>query len=259
MYLFRKVESSGRVEGIVIFYEFLKENYLLIHKNPEDFVTGQYTKARAFITISQNILLWIFALRFQTLAWTKSNTVNIILGSPLIFFDRPEFAAQVLSLFTILLAFIGQENQNQNFNNNLTLFIFKTGSYLIIHDWKGIAPFVQLFHKFEFIETLELTERNRRIFSKKTKFFVKYCLICTYLGVYGFYMFLIIMTAVINYLRPQPYQLLSTLIWLPPTMLLIRISGALCFTSFFYVYIIVQYMCLRFRQIYLAIRLDVQG
>ena len=108
MYLFKKVESTERLEGIVIFYEFLNENYLLIHKNADEFFTGQYKKGRAFITVSQNILLWLFALRFQILAWTESNTVDIILGSPLIFFDRPEFTAQPISLLATLLSIIGQ-------------------------------------------------------------------------------------------------------------------------------------------------------
>ena len=105
--------------------------------------------------------------------------------------------------------------------------------------------------KMSSFETLELNNKNLKIFDKWTKIIWKFINICVMVGKSKFYLFgiLFFLFWVIN--DPCLARIISSIIWLPShLLLLVRTSGAQMLFTFYYVFFVSLYLKLRFRQIY---------
>lgn len=135
-----------------------------------------------------------------------------------------------------------------------------SGTFMLYKAYLRKAHFVDLYHMMEYYETLKLFGQYRMEFAKKTKFFANYILLIVTLGQIGFALIYVLLTGFLIYMYANMYMVISSILWLPSTLIAIRTVGAHMLTSFYYVYIISLYLKLRFRQIYDSLKtLNVHG
>ena len=120
---------------------------------------------------------------------------------------------------------------------------------MLYKSYTRTEQFTQVFRKLEFFETLELVPRFRHIFERKTKFFAIYIVTLVDIVTYVTYVSLIGFHLIAYLILPSTAMLVSTILWLPLTIFMVRGLVAMFITCFFYVYMITLYLSLRFRSI----------
>lgn len=101
-------EMRGKVEGMAIFHKYFSSNHILVTRNAEQYYNGIVERRRALIAYTQNIIIWLFAIKFQILALIRDEKVDLIFANPVALLKRPDIAAQGLSILTTLFGYIGK-------------------------------------------------------------------------------------------------------------------------------------------------------
>src|ERR1700761_2784941 len=104
----RKLIKLREDDVLINFERYLSQNYILLHKTSDDYVNYKsIDRKRAFIAYTQNINIWLFAIKWQILALFRDQRLDLLLGNPALPLSRPEIVLQALAIICYLLGFIG--------------------------------------------------------------------------------------------------------------------------------------------------------
>ena len=104
----RNVFKLRDVNVLVNFETYLNRNYILLHKTSDDYVNNKsIDRKRAFIAYTQNINIWLFAIKFQILALFRDQWLDLLLGNPALPLSRPEIVVQAVAIICYLIGYFG--------------------------------------------------------------------------------------------------------------------------------------------------------
>ena len=104
----RKLIKLREDDVLVNFERYLSQNYILVHKTSDDYVNNKIIdRKRTFIAYTQNINIWLFAIKWQILTLFRDKRLDLLLANPTVILSKPEIAAQTLAILGYLLGFIG--------------------------------------------------------------------------------------------------------------------------------------------------------
>ena len=96
------------VNVLVNFETYLNRNYILLHKTSDDYVNNKsIDRKRAFIVYTQNINIWLFAIKFQILVFFRDQWLDLLLDNPALPLSRPEIVVQLVAIICYLIGYIG--------------------------------------------------------------------------------------------------------------------------------------------------------
>ena len=104
----KRPEKKGQVVGLVNFELYLNTNYIFVSESSDDYVNNKSVdRRRALIAFTQNINIWLFAIKWQILAIFRNERIDNLLANPMVPLSRPRIPAQVLAILCVLFGFIG--------------------------------------------------------------------------------------------------------------------------------------------------------
>ena len=104
----RKLKFNENVDVLVNFERYLGRKYILITKSSDDYVNNKsIDRKRAFIAYTQNINIWLFAIKWQILALFRDERLDLLLGNPTLTLFKPEIADQAMAIVCYMIGFIG--------------------------------------------------------------------------------------------------------------------------------------------------------
>ena len=96
------------VDVLVNFERIISKYYILVHKTIDDYIKNKsIDRKRAFIAYTQNINIWLFAIKWQILAIFRNQMLDILLANPVLSISKQEIVAQALALVCYLVGFCG--------------------------------------------------------------------------------------------------------------------------------------------------------
>ena len=104
----RKLKFNENVDVMVNFERLLTRNCILVPKTSDDYVNNKsIDRKRAFIAYTQNINIWLFAIKFQILALFRDQRIDLLLGNPSLILSKPEIALQGVAFLCYMIGFYG--------------------------------------------------------------------------------------------------------------------------------------------------------
>ena len=101
-------KREDHVDVLVNFERFVSRKYILIHKTSDDYVNNKsIDRKRAFIAYTQNINIWLFAIKWQILVLFRDERLDILLANPALPLSKPIIVLQVLAILCYMIGFIG--------------------------------------------------------------------------------------------------------------------------------------------------------
>ena len=104
----RKLKLNENINVMDNFETLLSRNCILVPKTSDDYVNNKsIDRKRAFIAYTQNINIWLFAIKWQILALFRDQRLDLLLGNPTLPLSRPDIVVQAVAIVCYLLGFIG--------------------------------------------------------------------------------------------------------------------------------------------------------
>ena len=136
-------------------------------------------------------------------------------------------------------------------------FVIKfAGTYTLylVHIRK--AQFFDLQYQLKSHKTLGLEGQLGIIFKRNLKFIMKFLQLGVYLCQIAFILAIIVASILLIYQQENWFYTISLIIWFSPSILLIKSCGSTIFFVFFFLYMSVLYIQMRFRQLFYRLKTE---